>query len=204
MKNEGNNVYSVFDEIISREEKESFLTQKARVVWMTGLSGSGKTTLARYLERKLQDNGFFTKLLDGDNVRSGLNKGLSFSESDRNENIRRIAEVSKLFLDGGVICINCFVSPTAEIRQLAKDIIGEADFLEVYVNTPLEECEKRDVKGLYAKARKGEIKDFTGISAPFEAPENPTIEVLTAGKTIEEAGDDFYNKLIPFITKEKQ
>ncbi len=204
MKNEGNNVYSVFDEIISREEKESFLTQKARVVWMTGLSGSGKTTLAKYLERKLQDNGFFTKLLDGDNVRSGLNKGLSFSESDRNENIRRIAEVSKLFLDGGVICINCFVSPTAEIRQLAKDIIGEADFLEVYVNTPLEECEKRDVKGLYAKARKGEIKDFTGISAPFEAPENPTIEVLTAGKTIEEAGDDFYNKLIPFITKEKQ
>jgi adenylylsulfate kinase len=204
MKNEGNNVYSVFDEIISREEKESFLTQKARVVWMTGLSGSGKTTLAKYLERKLQENGFFTKLLDGDNVRSGLNKGLSFSESDRNENIRRIAEVSKLFLDGGIICINCFVSPTAEIRQLAKDIIGEADFLEVYVNTPLEECEKRDVKGLYAKARKGEIKDFTGISAPFEAPENPTIEVLTAGKTIEEAGDDFYNKLIPFITKEKQ
>lgn len=204
MKNEGNNVYSVFDEIISREEKESFLTQKARVVWMTGLSGSGKTTLAKYLERKLQDNGFFTKLLDGDNVRSGLNKGLDFSESDRNENIRRIAEVSKLFLDGGIICINCFVSPTAEIRQLAKDIIGETDFLEVYVNTPLEECEKRDVKGLYEKARKGEIKDFTGISAPFEAPENPTIEVLTAGKTIEEAGDDFYNKLIPFITKEKQ
>jgi adenylylsulfate kinase len=204
MKNEGNNVYSVFDEIISREEKESFLTQKARVVWMTGLSGSGKTTLAKYLERKLQDNGFFTKLLDGDNVRSGLNKGLGFSESDRNENIRRIAEVSKLFLDGGVICINCFVSPTAEIRQLAKDIIGEADYLEVFVNTPLEECEKRDVKGLYEKARKGEIKDFTGISAPFEAPENPTIEVLTAGKTIEEAGDDLYNKLIPFITKEKQ
>jgi adenylylsulfate kinase len=204
MKNEGNNVYSVFDEIISREEKESFLTQKARVVWMTGLSGSGKTTLAKYLERKLQDNGFFTKLLDGDNVRSGLNKGLGFSESDRNENIRRIAEVSKLFLDGGVICINCFVSPTAEIRQLAKDIIGEADYLEVIVNTPLEECEKRDVKGLYEKARKGEIKDFTGISAPFEAPENPTIEVLTAGKTIEEAGDDLYNKLIPFITKEKQ
>lgn len=204
MKDEGQNIYSVFDEIIPRTEKESFLSQTARVVWMTGLSGSGKTTLAKYLERKLQSNGYFTKLLDGDNVRSGLNKGLGFSEADRNENIRRIAEVSKLFLDGGVICINSFVSPTKEIRQMAKKIIGEVDFLEVYINTPLEECEKRDVKGLYAKARKGEIKDFTGISAPFEAPEAPSIEVLTAGKTIEEAGEDFYQKLIPFITKEKR
>lgn len=204
MKNEGNNVYSVFDEIISREEKESFLKQQAKVVWMTGLSGSGKTTLAKYLERRLLDEGYFTKLLDGDNVRSGLNKGLSFSEEDRIENIRRIAEVSKLFMDGGVICINCFVSPTKDIRKLAKDIIGDSDFLEVYVNTPLEECEKRDVKGLYAKARKGEIKDFTGISAPFEAPENPAIEVLTKDKSIEEAGEDFFQQLIPFITKEKQ
>lgn len=204
MKDEGQNIYSVFDELIPRTEKENFLNQTARVVWMTGLSGSGKTTLAKYLERKLQENGYFTKLLDGDNVRSGLNKGLGFSEEDRLENIRRIAEVSKLFLDGGVICINCFVSPTKEIRQLAKDIIGEDDFLEVYINTPLEECEKRDVKGLYAKARKGEIKDFTGISSPFEAPETPSIEVLTAGKSIEEAGEDFYQKLIPFIKKEKR
>jgi adenylylsulfate kinase len=204
MKDEGQNIYSVFDEIIPRTEKETFLNQTARVVWMTGLSGSGKTTLAKYLERKLQSNGYFTKLLDGDNVRSGLNKGLGFSEEDRLENIRRIAEVSKLFLDGGVICINSFVSPTKDIREMAKGIIGEHDFLEVYINTPLEECEKRDVKGLYAKARKGEIKDFTGISSPFEAPETPSIEVLTAGKTIEEAGEDFYQKLIPFITKEKR
>jgi adenylylsulfate kinase len=204
MKDEGQNIYSVFDEIIPRTEKETFLNQTARVVWMTGLSGSGKTTLAKYLERKLQSNGYFTKLLDGDNVRSGLNKGLGFSEEDRLENIRRIAEVSKLFLDGGVICINSFVSPTKDIREMAKGIIGEHDFLEVYINTPLEECEKRDVKGLYAKARKGEIKDFTGISSPFEAPETASIEVLTAGKTIEEAGEDFYQKLIPFITKEKR
>ena len=204
MKNEGQNIYSVFDQIISREETEAFLNQKAKVIWMTGLSGSGKTTLAKYLERKLLDNGFFTKLLDGDNVRSGLNKGLGFSEEDRNENIRRIAEVSKLFMDGGVICINCFVSPTEEIRNMARNIVGDSDFVEVFINTPFEECEKRDVKGLYAKARKGEIKDFTGISAPFESPKNPTIEVLTAGKSIEEAGDDFYQKLLPFITKEKQ
>ena len=204
MKNEGQNIYSVFDEILSREEKESFLNQKAKVIWMTGLSGSGKTTLAKYLERKLQQNGFFTKLLDGDNVRSGLNKGLGFSEDDRNENIRRIAEVSKLFMHGGIISINCFVSPTEHVRDLARQIIGEKDFIEVFINTPLEECEKRDVKGLYAKARSGEIKDFTGISAPFEAPKNPAIEVFTADKSIEDAGDDFYHKLIPFITKEKQ
>lgn len=202
MKHEGNNVYSVFDEIISREEKESYLNQRAKVVWMTGLSGSGKTTLAKFLERKLLVNHFFSKLLDGDNVRSGLNKGLGFSETDRYENIRRIAEVSKLFMDGGVICINCFVSPTKDIRDLAKGIIGENNFIEVYINTPIEECEKRDVKGLYAKARKGEIKDFTGISAPFEAPINPKIEIKTAHKSIEESGQELYQKLLPFITKE--
>lgn len=200
MKAEGNNVYSVFDEIISKQEKEAFLKQRARVIWMTGLSGSGKTTLAKFLERKMLDNGFFSKLLDGDNVRSGLNKGLRFSEEDRIENIRRIAEVSKLFADGGVICINCFVSPTKEIRTLAKSIIGADQFLEVYINTPLEECEKRDVKGLYEKARKGEIKDFTGISAPFEAPEKADIEIETKGKTIEESGEELYKKLLPFIT----
>ncbi len=200
MKAEGNNVYSVFDEIISRKEKEAFLKQRSRVVWMTGLSGSGKTTLAKYLERKLLDNGYFTKLLDGDNVRSGLNKGLSFSEADRQENIRRIAEVSKLFMDGGIISINCFVSPTKEIRTLASDIVGTEDFIEVFINTPLEECEKRDVKGLYKKARAGEIKDFTGISAPFEAPEHPSIEIQTKGKTIEESGEELYEKLLPFIS----
>jgi adenylylsulfate kinase len=201
MKDEGNNVFSVFDEIISRKEKETFLKQNARVVWITGLSGSGKTTLAKNVERRLLDAGFFSKLLDGDNVRSGLNAGLGFSDSDRTENIRRIAEVSKLFLDGGVICINCFVSPTKEIRDQAREIIGADDFVEVYINTPLEECEARDVKGLYAKARRGDIPDFTGISAPFDAPVNPTIEIQTKGKSINESGEELFQKLLPLIKK---
>jgi len=192
-------VYSVFDEIISREEKERFLNQNAKVVWMTGLSGSGKTTLAKFLERKLLENNFFSKLLDGDNVRAGLNAGLGFDDADRHENIRRIAEVSKLFLDGGIICINSFVSPTFEIREQAKIIIGEADFLEVYINTPIEECERRDVKGLYAKARAGQIPNFTGISSPFDAPFNPEIEIQTKDKSIEECGEELYEKLLPLI-----
>ncbi len=199
MKDEGNNVYSVFDEIISREEKERFLNQNAKVVWMTGLSGSGKTTLAKFLERKLLENNFFSKLLDGDNVRAGLNAGLGFDDADRHENIRRIAEVSKLFLDGGIICINSFVSPTFEIREQAKIIIGEANFLEVYINTPIEECERRDVKGLYAKARAGQIPNFTGISSPFDAPFNPEIDIQTKDKSIEECGEELYEKLLPLI-----
>lgn len=203
MKAEDNNVFSVFDEIISREEKEVFLKQKARVIWMTGLSGSGKTTLAKYLERSLMQQHYLTKLLDGDNIRTGLNKDLGFSEGDRVENIRRIAEVSKLFMDGGIICINCFVSPIAKLRSLASDIIGKDDFIEVYINTPLEECETRDVKGLYKKARKGEIREFTGISAPFEAPLHPDIEIQTLGKTIGESGEELVKKILPFIAKDK-
>ena len=199
MKDEGSNVFSVFDEIISRDEKQRFLKQKSRVIWMIGLSGSGKTALAKYLERKLMDNGYYSKLLDGDNVRSGLNAGLGFSETDRTENIRRIAEVSKLFLDGGVICVNSFVSPTHEVRNQAKVIIGSNDFIEVFINTSLEECEKRDVKGLYAKARAGDIPNFTGISSPFEAPENPAIEIQTKNKSIEESGDELFTKLLPLI-----
>jgi len=202
MKAEDNNVFSVFDEIISREEKENFLRQKARVIWMTGLSGSGKTTLAKYLERSLMQRQYLSKLLDGDNIRTGLNKDLGFAESGRLENIRRIAEVSKLFMDGGVICINCFVSPTEDIRSLARDIIGKDDFIEVYINTPLEECESRDVKGLYKKARAGEIKDFTGISAPFEAPVHANIEIKTSGKTIAESGEELVRKILPFIEKD--
>ena len=139
MKDEGNNVYSVFDEIISREEKESFLKQKSCVVWMTGLSGSGKTTLAKHLENQLLRKGGFSKLLDGDNIRTGLNSDLGFAEADRTENIRRIAEVSKLFVDCGIICVNSFVSPTREIREHAKKIIGDSDFIEVFINTPIEE-----------------------------------------------------------------
>ena len=179
MINEGNNIYSVFDEILSKEEKEKMLKQKAKVLWLTGLSGSGKTTIAKVLERDLHLQGFLTQLLDGDNIRAGINNNLGFSEEDRTENIRRIAEVSKLFINCGVITINCFVSPTEQIRNQAKAIIGEENFIEIFINTPLEVCEARDTKGLYAKARKGEVNNFTGISAPFEDPQTPSIKVET-------------------------
>jgi adenylylsulfate kinase len=197
MKEEQNNIYSVFDELLQREDKESLLKQRSKVIWMTGLSGSGKTTIAKYLERKLHEKGFLTQVLDGDNVRTGINNNLGFSEEDRTENIRRIAEVSKLFLNCGIITINSFVSPTNAIRQQARQIIGEKDFLEIFIDTPLEVCESRDVKGLYAKARNGEIKDFTGISAPFEIPNKAVMTVQTKNKTIEESGEE----LLQFILK---
>jgi len=187
MTTKATNIHPVFDRIIGRDEKEQFLNQKARVIWMTGLSGSGKTTIAIGLEKELQRRGFLTQVLDGDNIRTGINKNLGFSEEDRTENIRRIAEVSKLFVNCGIITINCFVSPTLAIREQAKEIIGDADFREIYVNASYEECEKRDVKGLYKKARNGEIKNFTGLDAPFEAPENAFLEIKTAEMTIEKS-----------------
>ena len=158
---------------ISRQSKEQLLNQNGKIFWFTGLSGSGKTTIAKAFEKELHKKGYLTVLLDGDNIRHGINKDLDFSMESRTENIRRIAEISKLFCSSGIICLNCFVSPTQEIRQLAKDIIGENDFIEVFVDTPLEICEERDTKGLYEKARKGEIKDFTGISAAFEKTYKP-------------------------------
>jgi adenylylsulfate kinase len=167
---------------------------------MTGLSGSGKTTIAKVLEKKLHQQKFLTQILDGDNIRAGINNNLGFSPEDRTENIRRIAEVSKLFNHCGVITINCFVSPTIEIRNAAKAIIGEGSFIEVFINTPIEVCEARDVKGLYAKARKGEIKDFTGINAPFEAPNSPELNILTEGKSPEENAEEIINFLIPKIS----
>ncbi|RZT93498.1 adenylylsulfate kinase [Ancylomarina subtilis] len=187
MSTKATNIHPVFDRIIGRDEKEQFLNQKARVIWMTGLSGSGKTTIAIGLEKELQKRGFLTQILDGDNIRTGINKNLGFSEEDRTENIRRIAEVSKLFVNCGIITINCFVSPTLEIRKQAKEIIGEDDFREIYINASYQECEKRDVKGLYKKARNGEIKNFTGLDAPFEAPENAFLEIKTTDLSIEES-----------------
>lgn len=189
------NIHPTFDRILGRNDKEQLLKQHAKVIWMTGLSGSGKTTIAIALEQKLRAKGFLTQVLDGDNVRTGINNNLGFSDEDRTENIRRIAEVSKLFLNCGVITINCFVSPTIEIRKQAKQIIGAADFIEVFINTPFEVCEQRDVKGLYKKARAGEIKDFTGIDAPFEVPTKPDIDVKTAGVSIEES----VNQILKFI-----
>jgi adenylylsulfate kinase len=168
---------------------------------MCGLSGSGKTTIAKGVEKELYKRGFLTQVLDGDNVRDGINRGLSFSSEDREENIRRIAEVSKLFLNCGVIVINCFVSPEAHMREKAKQIIGENDFLEIYVNTPLIVCEERDVKGLYKKARKGEIKNFTGIDAPFEAPIHPDLEIKTNEITVEKAVEKVVEFLLSKISK---
>ena len=172
-----NYIHTTFDKIKDRKAKEIYLKQKAKVIWFTGLSGSGKTTLASLLEKRLFELNYFCQILDGDNVRSGINHNLRFTEEDRMENIRRIAEVSKLFMNCGIILICAFISPTEEIREIAKGIIGEDDFIEVFVNTPLDVCEQRDPKGLYKKARAGEIKNFTGISSPFEEPNNPFIEV---------------------------
>lgn len=194
-------IHPVFDRLLQRADKEALLGQRGCVVWMTGLSGSGKSTIAIGLERRLHEQGIFTQVLDGDNVRTGINNNLGFSEADRTENIRRIAEVAKLFAGSGVVTICCFVSPTLAIREQAKAIIGAEDFIEVFVDTPLEECERRDVKGLYAKARAGEVKDFTGISAPFEAPEKPDVRLETRGREPEATIDDLYEHLLPRVRK---
>ena len=171
MTEQQNNIYPIYDRMLKREDKEKLLGQRGVMLWFTGLSGSGKSTVAIALERALQDRGLLCRILDGDNIRSGINANLGFSAEDRRENIRRIAEVGKLFVDTGIITIAAFISPTEEIRQMAEHIIGQDDFKEIFVSTPLEVCEQRDVKGLYARARRGEIQNFTGISAPFEAPE---------------------------------
>lgn len=193
------NIHTTFHQLLQRADKEVLLGQHAAAVWMTGLSGSGKTTIAKGLERKLHEHGRLVMVLDGDNIRSGLNNNLSFSEEDREENIRRIAEVNKLFLSCGVITINCFVSPTHDVRRQAMEIIGKDDFIEVFVNTPLEECERRDVKGLYKKARAGEIKDFTGVNAPFEPPENPDIELFTHDRAEGETVLELFQKIQSFF-----
>ena len=192
---EENRIYPIFDKMLSRKDKESLLNQRSVMIWFTGLSGSGKSTIAIALERELQKRGVLCQILDGDNIRSGINNNLGFSAEDRKENIRRIAEVGKLFVHTGIITIAAFISPNEELREMASDIIGKDDFMEIYVSTPLEECERRDVKGLYARARKGEIKNFTGISAPFEAPKNPTISLDTSKLSLEES----INKLLEII-----
>lgn len=172
-------IYPIFDQTLTRQDKETLLKQRGVVIWMAGLSGSGKSTLAKGLERELHAQGFLTELLDGDNLRSGITNNLGFSETDRLENIRRSAETAKLFLHAGIVTICSLISPTEEVRDLAKNIIGEADFMEVYVNAPFAVCAERDVKGLYKKALNGEIKNFTGLDAPFEEPKNPALEIKT-------------------------
>ncbi|TAK30244.1 MAG: adenylyl-sulfate kinase [Saprospiraceae bacterium] len=199
LENAPENIHPNTGQLLQRQVREAYLHQRSKVIWLTGLSGSGKTTIAQELERRLLQENFFAQVLDGDNIRSSINSNLGFSLDDRKENIRRIAEVAKLYLNSGVITICTFISPTKEIRAFAKDIIGADDFIEIYVNAPLEVCEKRDVKGLYSKARKGEIKEFTGISSPFEAPENPALEIRTDQENIDEAVKKILGFLEPII-----
>lgn len=179
---------------VSREDREELLKQKGVVLWFTGLSGSGKSTVASSLEKRLHDMGKLTYTLDGDNVRHGLNSDLGFSDEDRIENIRRIGEISKLFVDAGVITIATFVSPFREDRQKVRDLLGK-DFVEIYIDCPIEVCEKRDPKGIYKKARAGEIKHFTGIDSPYENPINPEIVVSTHLNTLDECVD----KLVDYL-----
>ena len=194
------NIYPIFEKMLQRKDREALLKQKGIMIWFTGLSGSGKSTLAIALERELYKQGILCRILDGDNIRSGINNNLGFSEADRTENIRRIAEVSKLFVDCGIVTIAAFISPTHAIRRMASEIIGEDDFLEVYVSTPIEECERLDVKGLYAKARRGEIKEFTGISSPFEAPEHPFISIDTSRQSLADSVKVLLEAVSPKIT----
>jgi adenylylsulfate kinase len=197
------NIHPIFDRLLSRADRQKQLNQTAKVLWMTGLSGSGKSTIAQDLERQLHNAGYFAQVLDGDNIRSGINNNLGFTIEDRKENVRRISEIAKLYLNSGVITLCSFISPTKEIRNFARSIIGEEDFVEVYINTPIEICEARDVKGLYKKARAGEIKGFTGIDSPYEAPENPIVEILTDKMSVEESSKMILNKIIPMIQLDK-
>lgn len=196
---EATNIYPIYEKMMTRSDKEQLLGQRGVMVWFTGLSGSGKSTVALGVERELHKRGILCRILDGDNIRSGINKNLGFSADDRKENIRRIAEIGKLFVDTGVVTLSAFISPTNESRHMASEIIGADDFREVYVSTPLEVCEQRDVKGLYARARRGKIKDFTGVSAPFEVPEHPALTLDTSVLTLEES----VNKVLELILNNK-
>lgn len=180
-------IHPIFSRIRSRDARESHLRQRSCAVWFTGLSGSGKSSIAIALEQQLFEAGHFAQVIDGDNLRYGLNSNLGFSEADRVENVRRAAEVARLYVQSGVVVLCTFISPKAAMRAMARDIIGADDYIEVYVNTPLSVCEARDVKGLYRKARAGEIPEFTGIGYPYEAPTHPHLELRTEGRTVEEA-----------------
>lgn len=196
-------IYPIFDKMLSRQDKEQLLGQRGLMIWFTGLSGSGKSTVAIALERELHKRGLLCRILDGDNIRCGINNNLGFSPADRVENIRRIAEVGKLFVDTGIITIAAFISPNNDMREMAAKIIGKDNFVEVYISTPIEVCEQRDVKGLYAKARRGEIKDFTGVSAPFEAPQSPDLELDTSSLSLEESVNILLSYILPKIELKK-
>lgn len=193
-----NNIYPIATKV-STEQRQQLLKQKAKLIWFTGLSGSGKSTLAVQLEAYLHEKGFATYLLDGDNIRSGLNKDLSFSDEGRVENIRRIGEVVKLMVDAGLVVLSAFISPFNEDREQVKRIVGAENYIEVFVDTPLEVCEQRDVKGLYKRARAGEVKNFTGIDSPYETPAHPDVVIKTAEMSVEESIDLLVRILEPKI-----
>jgi adenylylsulfate kinase len=192
-------IHPIYSRMLSRAEREKKLRQHARVVWLYGLSGSGKSTLATALEGRLFEEGFVTTHLDGDNVRDGLNRGLGFSDADREENIRRVAEVSKLFVQSGVICLNSFITPRESLRQLARGIVGEADLLEIYVECSFETCRKRDVKGLYKKAQEGKVPNFTGTESGFEPPVRPHLVLNTETASPEDSLETLYSFVLGHI-----
>lgn len=191
------------DYTITSAMRSDLKNHRPLVIWFTGLSGSGKSTIANLVEKELFRKGIHTYSLDGDNIRGGLNKNLGFSEGDRTENLRRIAEVAKLFLDSGCVVLSAFITPLNSDRDLIKNIVGKENFIEVFVNTSVEECERRDVKGLYKKARAGEIKNFTGISAPFEAPRNPKIKINTEQENKEISAQKVLDQILPKIRLSK-
>ena len=180
---------------VSAELRKKLINQKPILIWLSGISGSGKSTIANELEKKLYENNFLSYLLDGDNIRIGLNKDLGFTDDDRKENIRRISEVSRLMLDAGLIVITAFISPFKEERQLAKSLVLEENYFLVHVDCSVEKCEERDVKGLYKKARAGEIKNFTGIDSPYEVPENPNLIVNTEKEKVDESVEKIFNAI---------
>lgn len=185
---------------VSSQQRAKQKNQQPLLIWFTGLSGSGKSTLAKLLDKQLFDLGYHTYSLDGDNIRSGLNNNLHFSPEDRKENLRRVGEVANLFLDAGIVCVAAFISPYEADRKAIEKTVGSDKYFEIFVDTPLEVCEERDVKGLYAKARAGEIKDFTGINAPYEKPQNPAITIDTSQVDLETAMKDIIQKILLKIT----
>lgn len=188
---------------ISKEDRQQNNNHNSFLIWFTGLSGSGKSTIANVVEQELHKKGVKTYTLDGDNIRKGINNDLTFAPEDRTENIRRIAEISNLMVDAGLVVLAAFVSPYKKDRENIRNIVKDVNFVEVFVNTSVEECERRDVKGLYKKARAGEIKNMTGISAPYEAPENPNVEINTEEKTVEEAVHEIMNYITPKLKLEQ-
>lgn len=195
-----NNIHPEFHRFLSRHDKENLLHQRGLAVWMCGLSGSGKSTIANAAERVLHQQGRFTIILDGDNLRTGLNTNLGFSDEDRLENIRRIAEVTKILIENGAIVFISAITPRGELRDLARGIVGEQNLFEVYVKASYEACEKRDVKGLYAKAARGEIQHFTGKDGSFEPPQNPNLTLDTEALSIEEAAIELLEAILPRIS----